>query len=406
MSGTLQKKIIVTAMIAVTVLLLVLLGAINLFNAVASSRQSDELLELLSRQEAFGPAPPAGGGGENGPGGVFRRRLNENDRMAALTFSVRFDGEELESVNIERIASLTEEEAEALGREALASGKSEGRIGERKFRVVQPAPERRTAVFLDVSSQRYDLLRVAALSALIGTLTWLAMLALVAALSRRAIRPIAENWERQRRFVTDAGHELKTPLAVILANLDAMELRGGENKYSRNIRSQAGRLSTLMQELLTLARLDENTPPDMDELSLSALTAETAETFRTPAELKGIRMETDVAETVSVRGNRPMLQQLLSTLLDNAVKYCPEGGTIRVALRQEGRALLSVANTVGEERPPLDRLFDRFYRADAARSQKGGFGIGLAAARAIVRLHKGELGAAYRGDEIVFTVKL
>ena len=111
MTKTLQRKFIVTAMIAVTVLLLVLLGAINVFNVISSFRQSDELLEMLSRQEDFGPVPPLMGTGENGPHGFFQRRLNENDRMAALTFSVRFQGEELESVNTERIASLTEEEA-------------------------------------------------------------------------------------------------------------------------------------------------------------------------------------------------------------------------------------------------------------------------------------------------------
>ena len=405
MTKTLQRKFIVTAMIAVTVLLLVLLGAINVVNAISSSRQSDELLDMLARQEDFGPVTPMDGAPGDGPWGFFQRRLNENDRMSALTFSVRFNGEgETESVNTDRIASLQAEEAEALAREALASGKNEGRIGERKFRIVQPAPDCKTVVFLDVSSQRYDLLRVAAL---IGALAWLAMLALVAALSRRAIRPIAENLERQRQFVTDAGHELKTPLAVILANLDAMELRGGENKYSRNIRGQATRLSTLMQNLLTLARLDENSPrPDMEILSLSELAREAAETFRTPAELKKLRLQTEIAENVSVTGNRPQLQQMLSTLLDNAVKYCPEGGTIRVTLRQEDRAILRVANTVGEERASLDRIFDRFYRSDSARSQKGGFGIGLSAAQAIVRLHKGEIAADYRGDEIVFTVRL
>ena len=162
-----------------------------------------------------------------------------------------------------------------------------------------------------------------------------------------------------------------------------------------------------MQNLLTLARLDENTPaPDRTMLSLSDLTREAAETFRTPAELKKLRLETEIEEKVKVLGNRQQLQQLLSTLLDNAVKYCPEGGAIRVKLRQEDRAVLAIANTVGEERPSLDRLFDRFYRADSARSQKGGFGIGLSAAQAIVRQQKGEIGAAYQGDEIVFTVKL
>ena len=410
MIRTLQKKFIVTAMIAVTVLLLVLLGAINAVNAVSASRESDQLLELVAAQEGFGPAPRERPAGLADPGrqGLFQRTPNEDDRLSAPSFSVRFTAAgELESVDLARVASLTEEEAASLAREALASGRTGGRLGNRKFKIVDPSPDRRTVVFLDVSSQRFDLLRVAALSGLLGLAAWIAMLALVAALSRRAIRPIAENIERQRRFVTDAGHELKTPLAIILANLDAMELTGQESKYSRNIRSQASRLSTLMQNLLTLARIDENAvPPDTARLSLTELCRESAEMFRAPAELRRITLTTDIAEGVYVSGNRVMLQQLLSTLLDNAVKYCPEDGEIGFRLRQEDRAILRISNSTGEERPDLARLFDRFYRSDSARSQKGGFGIGLSATQAIVRQHKGEIAAHYEGDTIVFTVRL
>ena len=410
MIRTLQKKFIVTAMIAVTVLLLVLLGAINAVNAVSASRESDQLLELVAAQEGFGPAPRERPAGLADPGrqGLFQRTPNEDDRLSAPSFSVRFTAAgELESVDLARVASLTEEEAASLARKALASGRTGGRLGNRKFKIVDLSPDRRTVVFLDVSSQRFDLLRVAALSGLLGLAAWIAMLALVAALSRRAIRPIAENIERQRRFVTDAGHELKTPLAIILANLDAMELTGQESKYSRNIRSQASRLSTLMQNLLTLARIDENAAlPDAAPLSLTELCRESAEMFRAPAELRRLTLSADIAEGVSVNGSRAMLQQLLSTLLDNAVKYSPEGGEIGVRLRQEDRVVLRVSNDVGEERPDITRLFDRFYRSDSSRSQKGGFGIGLSAAQAIVRQHKGEIEAHYEGDTIVFTVRL
>ena len=417
MIRTLQKKFIVTAMIAVTVLLLVLLGAINVANALSSSRESDQLLELVAAQEDFGPAPPERPEGENDPRrepigqerqGLFLRVPDEDDRMTALSFSVRFDAAgELESVDLQRIASITEEEAVSLAREALASGQSKGRLGDCKYKIVEPAQDCRTVVFLDVGIRRFELLRVAALSALLGLLAWIVMLALVTALSRRAIRPIAENIERQRQFVTDAGHELKTPLSIILANLDAMELRGGESKYSRNIRGQATRLSTLMQNLLTLARVDESAAlPDAAPLSLSELCRESAEMFHAPAELRGVTLTAEIAEGVTVSGSRPMLQQLLSTLLDNAVKYCSEGGSILLRLRQEDRAVLRVSNSVGEERPDITRLFDRFYRSDSSRSQKGGFGIGLSAALAIVRQHKGEIEAHYEGDEIVFIVKL
>ncbi len=408
MTRTLQRKFIVTAMTAVTVLLLVLLGAINIANAVSSSRESAALLDMLSSLEGFGPARPFEPPDHAKQGGFFRRAPDENDRLSALTFTVRFgEDQTLQGMNLDRIASVGEEEAESLGRRALASGLTAGRLEGYRFRIVEPAQGWKAVVFLDVSSQRFELLRVAALSALLGVLAWAVMLALVTALSRRAIRPIAENIERQRQFVTDAGHELKTPLAIILSNLDAMELTGQESKYSRNIRSQASRLSTLMQNLLTLARIDENAvPPDTARLSLTELCRESAEMFRAPAELRRITLTTDIAEGVYVSGNRVMLQQLLSTLLDNAVKYCPEDGEIGFRLRQEDRAILRISNSTGEERPDLARLFDRFYRSDSARSQKGGFGIGLSAAQAIVRQHKGEIAAHYEGDTIVFTVRL
>ena len=165
MIRTLQKKFTVTAMIAVTVLLVLLLGGINLFNALSVSRDSDELLAMIAAQEDFGPAPmePQHRGEEGG--GVFRRNPDANDRMSALTFSVRFTADgELDHVDLERIAGISEAEAEALGREALESGKTAGRIGSRKFRVVQPSPETRTVVFLDLSRERQELGRIGALS--------------------------------------------------------------------------------------------------------------------------------------------------------------------------------------------------------------------------------------------------
>lgn len=412
MIRTLQKKFTFTAMIAVTVLLAVLLGVINIVNAVTQSAENDRLLQSLAMMEGFGPGPRFDQLPEGLPQdhrGFWQEPLTEDRRMAALYFTVRLDGEgAVSSVDLRRIASVDEEEAADLACRALESGKGYGRLDSYRYQIVEPAEDAKTVIFLDVSSQRHNVFRVAALSGLAGLLAWCAMLVLVMALSRRAIRPIAENMERQRQFVTDAGHELKTPLAIIQANLDAMELTGGESKYSRNIRSQTLRLGSLMQNLLTLARLDENSVPlDLETVDLSALASEQWEMFRAPAELKGLSAKADISPGVSVRANRGQMAQLLSTLLDNAVKYCPEGGALSLSLRQESKAVLQLANTVSA---PVDteRIFDRFYRADAARSQKsGGFGIGLSAARAIVDLHKGKLSARMEGeDTLVFTVEL
>ena len=415
MIRTLQKKFTVTAMIAVTVLLVLLLGSINLFNVLSVNRESEELLSNLAALEDFGPAPMEGIPGGPGPGGMgegkglFRRDPDAGDRLSALTFSVRFNAEgALSGMDLSRIAGLSEEEAETLARQALDSGNSSGRIGTLRYQVVSPAQDWKTVVFLDLSRQSRELLRVGALSALGGAAAWLAMLLLVRALSKKTIRPIAENMERQRRFVTDAGHELKTPLAIIRANAEALELTGGESKYSRNIISQVKRLSELMQNLLTLARYDETSAPaDRRELSLSALTEEAWESFRAPAELKRLRLKAEIAGELRVPGSEQQLRQLLSILLDNAVKYCPEDGELSLELRREDQALLRIANTVTERTADPERLFDRFYRTDESRSREtGGSGIGLSAAQAIVQLHKGSLSAAYEENRIVFTLRL
>ncbi len=416
MIRTLQRKFTVTAMIAVTVLLAVLLGVINVVNAVTQTAENDRLLQSLAMLEGFGPAPMLDGQFDEqfdalprGRRGFMQEPLTEDRRMAALYFTVRLDESgAVQSTDLRRIASVDEEEAAALALRAVESGKGYGRLDDYRFQIVEPADGCRTVIFLDVSSQRHNVLRVAALSALAGLFAWCAMLVLVMALSRRAIRPIAENMERQRQFVTDAGHELKTPLAIIQANLDAMELTGGENKYSRNIRSQAVRLGTLTQNLLTLARLDENSVPLKPEtVDLSALAAEQLEMFRAPAELKGLRVESEIAPGVSAQADRVQMTQLFSTLLDNAVKYCPEGGTLALSLRQGDKAVLRLSNTVSAP-VDTDRIFDRFYRADSSRNQKnGGFGIGLSAAQAIVSLHKGSISAQMEGeDTLVFTVEL
>ena len=429
MIRTLQKKFTVTAMIAVTVLLVLLLGGIDLTYALSVSRDSDALLELLSAQEGFGPAPwlgldsPSGADAPEdaegqagspapfgrGDDGFFRRSPNANDRMSALTFSVRFDASgELCRADVSRIADLSEEEAAALGREALESGKTEGRIGARKFRIVEPAPDAKTVVFLDLSRERQQLARICALSALGGIAAWGAMLILVRLLSKLAIRPVAENMQRQRQFITDAGHELKTPLAIIQANAEALELTGGESKYSRNIRAQVTRLSELTQSLLALAKADEAAAPDLQELDLTELCRETAESFLAPAEQKGQALSLDLPEPVQVKGDREQLRRLLSILLDNAVKYCSPEGQIRLTLRREGKALLQLQNSVSDRSADPERLFDRFYRADSSRDrQTGGFGIGLSVAKAIAAGHGGTIRAERDGeDRIRFIVTI
>ena len=267
------------------------------------------------------------------------------------------------------------------------------------------------AVFLDVSADERSMLIVAVLSLLAGAACWLAALLAAVLLSRRATRPIAESMERQKQFITDAGHEIKTPLAIIRANADALELHQGESRWSRNIQRQTERMDELMKRLLTLARLDEGGAAKLVEMEfdVSALVEETAAQFREPAEAAGLRLSCEIEPSLHTKGVPEQLAELAGILLDNAVKYSAPGGEINLALRREsGRVTLRIRNACAEPPEEPERLFDRFYRGDSARTQStGGTGLGLSIARALAENMGASLAAARIGEtEIEFTARL
>lgn len=416
MRRTLRKKFTVTAMIAVTVLLTVLLGAINGVNAWTARQEIDRQLDMLTETRQY----PSLDGEHQPPDfareGRFQRRervtlgpSSADEMLLTARYYLVWSDEcgEICEIDTEHIEYGSELEAEELFDAVV--GQREGRVGAFRFRSVELSDGGTLTAFLYTAQTRAGVLRVALLSLLAGAAAWGLMLLLVMFLSKKAIEPVAESMEKQKRFVTDAGHELKTPLAIILANTEAMELRQGESKYSRNIREQVQRLSGLTQNLLTLARADESgVVLTTEDLDLSALAAESLRPFREGAELKGLTLTESIAPDVRASGNRQQLSQLLSILLDNAIKYTPAGGRITLRLRREGKnAVLQLSNTVEDSSIPPERFFDRFYRADEARTQKsGGYGIGLSAARAIAEAHKGSLTAAYEAGQIVFTLKL
>lgn len=407
MTASLQKKFIRTAMVAVTVLMVLMLGGINIANILMVDRQVEKNLLMIAENEGIVPSAPIGP-----PKELDRGPKNEYDTFLASNFFVaRFDGAgQLVLLDASRVTSLTEDEAIQMAQRAYDSRSGQGRMG--KFRYVvrdSRLMTGRIVVFLDTSGERHSYGQVLLLSVGIGAVCWLLMLLLVRLLSRRAIRPIEENMRRQKEFITNAGHEIKTPLAIIQANTEAMELYNGENKYSRNILTQISRLTGLTNDLLTLARMDEEKAVAFSEVPLSHLLEESASAFAEPMKLRGITFHADIAPDVYIRGNREQLGQLVSVLLDNAAKYTNQGGAVWLRLQQTDKYLqLSVANSV-EKLPdvPAQKLFDRFYRADEARTQRsGGYGIGLSVAQAIVQAHGGSLSARYEGgNSICFTAQ-
>jgi len=233
---------------------------------------------------------------------------------------------------------------------------------------------------------------------------------LVVLFSRRAITPYLKNMEAQKQFITNASHELKTPLTAISTSADVLAMEHEGDEWVNNIQVQAGRLSKLITNLVTLSRLDEEDPfPARTEFSLSDVLWEISESFVSLSQAKGKTYEQDIADGLTVTGDRAAIQQTVSILLDNALKYSPEGGSISLIARRSGKRVeICVSNTVdAAQRIDTARLFDRFYRADESHSNTvNGTGIGLSIAKATVQAHGGKISAKQTGNMIVFRVTL
>ena len=416
----LQKKFILAAMLAVSILLVVLISGINVFNYLTSVSENKKLTETLSNSfeastmwngemlsQSQQEIPPKD---NDRKGDNFFGKPDKSSVRSARYAAVAFDSSgNIIRTDISHISSITQEEAESAAANLCGLADGTGSYNGYLYRLTASKHAGgRILILLDNSEQVSSFFSVLIISVGAGVFCWVLMLLFIILLSRKAIAPVARSIEKQKQFVTNAGHEIKTPLAIILANTDALELHNGESKWSKNIRAQTLRLSGLMQNLLMLAKMDESAAKlPMCRFDLSTAVKDTAEAFVEPAALKGVLIDIDIKRDIFVNGNRDSLIQLITVLMDNAVKYTESGGEITAELSCTDRlAVLKIANTCDNVENP-EKLFDRFYRGDSARTQKnGGYGIGLSVAMAIAQLHKGSISAENIGGKLMFTVKL
>ena len=424
MIRALRKKFIAAAIVAVFLVLLVLIGAINALNYRGLVVDADGTLQILAEnrgafprqmfREQDRPTEPLPPPTDERDGGPFDARRGGSGELAYQSryFTAWFaDGGSLSRINLDNLASLTEEEASALAESVYASGREKGFSG--AYRYLRSSCEGETLlVFLNCQRELAtfrDFLYASIGISLGGTL---AVFLLLLVFSGRLVRPIAESYEKQKRFITDAGHELKTPITIIRADADvlASEL-DGESEWIADIRKQTGRLAELTEDLIFLSKMEEENPAlQMEELSLSELVDETAQSFQSLALSKGKRFSASVEPELQVKGDEKALGKLVSILLDNAMKYSPESGTVELTLEKTGKnALLIVRNsTQPMEKGSADRLFERFAREDRSRnSESGGFGLGLAIAKAVTEAHKGTIRAESEdGASLTVTAEL
>ena len=407
MIRTLRRRFLLIALASLTGTLAVLCLVINLGYHAITTRRADQVLQMLHQNAGQFPEPEA----QADPGAFPGFQVTLETPFETRYVVVRLTGQrEVAEVDMEHIAALDREKVIQQVEQILDGGKNSGYSGYYRYQVFDDGEEGQTIVVLDCFLQLQAANNVLRLTLLASLACIAIVFLLLVFLSRRVVRPFAENLEKQRRFVTDASHELKTPLAIISANTGLLEASLGENRWLASTQVQVSRLDRLIGHLVELARTEETlTEEEIQPVDLSGVVAGQIEDYRLLAQTSGKELESDVAPGVTVRGAADNLKRLCTLLLDNAVKYCDSGGTIRLTLAQRGRwAVLSISNPcAGLDPAQLPRLFDRFYRADASRSRDtGGYGIGLSTARAIVGRHRGRLTAKSEDGLVVFTARL
>lgn len=424
MGCRLRRKFTLVAMGAVTVVLTLIIAGINIVNYSHVCKMADARLDyILAGKDGidWGDEPkddPANG--KDASDSQVGVRIRHFEGMTAESpfdtryFTVSIAGGQVTDVNTARIAAVGAKRAARIAAGLYSKGWTSGFSGNYRYTVTVQDNET-TYVFVDCSRELASFHSFLSASVAISCIGWLAVLAIVAGASGAVIRSMVESYSKQKRFITDASHEIKTPLAVIDAANEVQEIESGESEWTQSIHEQVARLTALTERLVFLARMDEGSAGfTMTSIDLSEAVDKAAAPFGSVAVSRGKRLATSIASGVRAHADAAAVAQVVELLLDNATRYASEGSVIELSLRAashgqgKGAAELVVSNAVDElPEGDLDRLFDRFYRADVSRSSKtGGSGVGLSVVRAIAEAHGGSASVCGHSNQITFTVRL
>lgn len=396
MIQSLKRKFVAVAMLSLLLVLALIIAIINILNYRSLVTEADDTLLMLSQNDGFPDRMSFAEEPKDGFG--HGRRFNGEAMFQARFFSVSIDAEgTVCASNLKNVATVDEDDAIDMALAALKKGRDKGFLDDYRYLCVAEENGGTRWIFLNRERELATTREFLLISGGISLAGYLMVFVLLMLLSARIVRPIAQSYEKQKQFITDAGHELKTPITIIRADADVIEEDLPDSEWLRDIRTQTDRLTSLTNDLIYLSRMEESgAKPQMLDFPLSDAVQDTAQPFSAIARTQNKTFEMDIQPMLSLCGDEKSIRKLVSILLDNAMKYSPDGGTIALSLKKNGKQLkLTVTNTAeGMEKGAADRLFDRFYRMDASRnSQTGGFGLGLSIAKAVVEAHKGKIRA-------------
>lgn len=407
----LKIRFILLALAAIVCILLTMIAVLNSVRFLQTNGEIQAVLNILSANNGDFPSVEE------------TAESLQNDRITIDTiyqyryFSVVYkEDKTLYSTNLDHLSNLSKEQALSYANKVIKDSRSSGvfKVGSQfySYQITQNSKTKRyLLVVLDSTNYLESRNDFFWLSIQLCFYSFIFFVLVVSGFSNFAIRPYIKNYENQKRFITNAGHELKTPLAIISANTELQELMTGENEWTESTKDQVKRLSNLINQMVVLARLEEQPDVTLVDVNFSEVVKKVAGNFKSVIEKAGKKYEIKLQEDIHVKATEDELYELVSILIDNACKYCDEDGQIFVTLtkaKRGKRARLTVANSYADgKNVDYSRFFDRFYREDESHNQKQpGYGIGLSMAESLVRIFKGRIWVSYKKGLIGFTVLL
>ena len=409
-----SRRKIVAAIMSILVLLWVgTLGVIYTSSYFEMKKQNEQMLQAHAQmytlpqsfEQMMPPGRPMPGGNHGGKPG-FDPESPKFQLSTFYTVAISYDGEILEIKN-EPPTVHTNDELERMAKNIIKDGKSTGTEDNLTFLKTDKGGYILVA-FMDNTVVNESAMTLFRYTLIFGSVALVLFFFVSVFLARKIVNPLEESYQKQKQFISDAGHELKTPVSVVSANAELLSRELGDNQWLANIQYENERMGMLVGQLLDLART-ENVTPQMEHIDLSRLVAGEALPFESVAFERGLVFSSNIASGIAVEGNSTQLKQLTSILLDNAIRHSKTEGEVQLNLTKEhGIAELSVVNN-GDEIPEEHReqIFERFYRVDPARNgEDKHYGLGLAIAKAIVNVHHGHIAVLCYNSLVEFRVSL
>ena len=448
-----RERFIMTSTLTLFFVMLIMGGSVYLFSTIAIRNEAQQIMRYIAENDGDLPIPDTIQETEEASHGSSLDANSDHDNSFTETmewslqsifgvgdffdqtpdsyyttryFAVLFEENETVSlIKTSHIAYIDEEQAEKYARIALDRPFHFGNFGRYYYYTADREEGGTIVIYLDRTEQ-LSLMRRVLISVLsilgFGTILSFFIMRL---LSKGIVRTEMENMEKQKQFITNASHELKTPLAVIKANTEMQEMMDGESEWSQSTLRQVDRMTGLIGNLVQIVRAQEMTDGELAPTDVALAVSETVDSFAPVAVSEGKKLEKEVPDSLVIRSNDSSMRQLTSLLVDNAIKYCDDGGTIRVELNRSRRgAVLTVSNDYAEgANVDYSRFFERFYRKEEAHTisaggtsdsnagkhggsvAKSGYGIGLSIAESLVKSMKGDIGVSWSKGRILFTCK-